>query len=81
MTTTKAGGRLTGRVIVVHTDEGRLVLQIERTIPAPMLQVSDSAGSAYLIALDDYDKASANEVAQFFAAKSEAVLAKAAAWN
>lgn len=77
MTTTK----LVARVVVVYTEEGKQILQIKRVVNTPMLEVSDSAGNDYIIAADNYDRASPTEKAQFFAARAESILAKVATWN
>lgn len=76
-----AGGRLVGRIVVVHTEEGKQLLQIKQVVNTPMLTVSDSSGTEYIIVADDYERASANDCAQFFAARAESILAKVATWN
>lgn len=75
-----AGG-LNGQVIIVHAVEGRLTLRVERTIGTPMLECSDSAGNSFVIVLDQYEKASHHERAQFYAAMADAIRAEAAKLN
>ena len=75
--TTRAGGLL----VVLHSAEGKMIVKIERSVCAPMLQVSDSAGDEFLIAADDYEKANVEEIAEFYAAKRQAVEKEVVRWN
>lgn len=77
MTTT----RLVASVVVVHTEEGRLILQIKQIVNTPMLTVVDSAGNEFIVQADDYEKASPDERARFYCAKATAIRAEAAKWN
>lgn len=68
---TAAGGLLTGRVIVVHASEGRYTLRIEKVVTGKFLECTDSSGNSFVIAADDYAKATPDERTQFYVAKAQ----------
>lgn len=74
-------GAVAGKVIVIHASEGRLVLRVERAATGPFLEVTDSAGNSFVIVADDYERASREQAAQFYAAKATAIREDAAKLN